>query len=53
VIEMPFGKNKALAMPMPKKTKVAAPEDALESTDDTAITGTEEPPPGLTRPCSC
>ena len=46
---MPFGKNKALAMPRPKQTKVAAREEAPESTDDTAITGAEEPPPAPAR----
>jgi hypothetical protein len=42
---MPFGKNKALAMPRPKKTKVAAREEAPENTDDTGITGVEVPLP--------
>ena len=42
---MPFGKNKALAMPRPKKKKVAAREEAPESTDDTGISGVEVPLP--------
>ena len=47
---MPFGKNKALAMPGPKKTKVATREEAPESTDDTGITGVEVPLPIPARP---
>ena len=42
---MPFGKNKALAVPRPKKKKVAAREEAPESTDDTGISGVEVPLP--------
>ena len=38
---MPFGKNKALAVQRPKKKKVAAREEAPESTDDTGISGVE------------
>ena len=47
---MPFGKNKALAVPRPKKKKVAAREEAPESTDDTGITGVELPLPVPARP---
>ena len=42
---MPFGKNKALAVPRPKKKKVAAREEAPESTDDTGISGVKVPLP--------
>ena len=42
---MPFGKNKALAVQRPKKKKVAAREEAPESTDDTGISGVEVPLP--------
>ena len=47
---MPFGKNKALAVQRPKKKKVAAREEAPESTDDTGITGVELPLPVPARP---
>ena len=47
---MPFGKNKALAVPRPKKKKVAAREEAPESTDDTGFTGVELPLPVPARP---
>jgi hypothetical protein len=46
---MGFAKNKGLAYKRPKKTKVAAREEAPESTDDTGVTGAEEPPPAPAR----
>ena len=39
---MPFGKNKKLSMPKPKKRKVEAREEAAQLEEETGETGADE-----------